>query len=232
MNRFAASFLLCIAAAGVPATPQLALPGESFHGDEVPARDGERWLALVVADGKARLQPVTLEVAAVNDPVLDGPDDKTGRSVAAPGLDARVFLRGMAALEPGDVAVAAADTAALTVGEPLELRLGETMQRLVATCAEAGAARGVECTITLEGGGAPQTLFTTYGVRQEDGRLGFGDAVPSLLFAGDMDRDGRVDLLLDTTDHYNLSRPTLFLSSAAKPGQQVAEVAQQQITGC
>lgn len=232
MNRLTVSLLLCLASGVVAAGPQLVLPGESFHGDEVPARDGERWLALVVAGGKARLQPVALQVTAVNDPLLDGPDDRTGRSVAAPGVDARVFLRGMAALKPGDVAVAVADTVALTVGEPQQLHLGATTWHLTSTCADAGAERGVECTITLDGGGASQTLFTTYGVRQEDGRLGFGDAVPSLLFAGDLDRDGRVDLLLDTTDHYNLSRPTLYLSSAAKPGQSVAEVAQQQITGC
>lgn len=34
------------------------------------------------------------------------------------------------------------------------------------------------------------------------------DATPSLPWAGDLDRDGRLDYLLDTTDHYNVSELT------------------------
>jgi hypothetical protein len=232
MKRLTASLFLCALAGAVSAAPQLALPGESFHGDEVPARNGESWLALVVADGKARLQSTKLEVTAVNDPVLDGPDDKTGRSVVAPGLDPRVFLRGIAALKPGEVAVAIADTTSLDPAKPLELRMGEKTLRLVSTCVDAGAEQGVECKVALGDGSTSQPMFTTYGTRLDDGTLAFGDAEPKVLFAGDLDGDGRVDLLIDTTDHYNLSRPTLFLSSAAKQGQHVAEVAQQNITGC
>ena len=164
--------------------------------------------------------------------MLDGPDDKTGRSVIAPGLDPRVLLRGIAALKPGEVTVAIAETTSLDPAEPLGLRIGEKALRLVSTCVDAGAGQGVECKIALEDGSTSQPMFTTYGMRQDDGTLTFGDAEPKVLFAGDLDRDGRVDLLIDTTDHYNLSRPTLFLSSAAKQGQHVAEVAQQSITGC
>jgi hypothetical protein len=58
------------------------------------------------------------------------------------------------------------------------------------------------------------------------------DATPALLFAGDLDRDGVLDLLLDTTDHYNLSRPTLFLSSQAGTGELLREVARFVAVGC
>ena len=77
------------------------------------------------------------------------------------------------------------------------------------------------------------------------------DASPRLLFAGDIDRDGKLDLIVDTTDHYNKSRPTLFLSSPALPdggivdggivdgvivdgviGDGVVEVAHHEAIGC
>ena len=48
------------------------------------------------------------------------------------------------------------------------------------------------------------------------------DASPTLLFAGDLDRDGKLDLIFDTTDHYNVRRPTLFLSSQAAPANCLA----------
>ena len=58
------------------------------------------------------------------------------------------------------------------------------------------------------------------------------DAMPALLFAGDLDRDGELDLLFDTTDHYNVSRPALFLSSQAGPGELLGEAARYESVGC
>ena len=53
-----------------------------------------------------------------------------------------------------------------------------------------------------------------------------------ILWAGDIDRDGRLDLLIDMSNHYNVSAPTLFLSSHAGKGQLVARVASLGLSGC
>lgn len=231
MKTIASLFLLIGAAANaVPSPPQLMLAGETFHGDEVPGRDGETWLALVVDGGKATLQSTTLKIEAVNDPVSDGPDDKTGRSVAAPGIEPRALLRGIASLRTGEVAVAMADMQPLSAATPLPIALGGKTLSLAVRCS--GTDEALACNVVLGDGATEQVLFETYAARGESGAIELGDAIPSVLFAGDLDRDGRVDLLIDTTDHYNLSRPTLFLSGAAKKGQHVAQVAQQSITGC
>jgi hypothetical protein len=52
------------------------------------------------------------------------------------------------------------------------------------------------------------------------------------LWAGDLDLDGSLDLLLDTSDHENVTEMRLFLSSAAKHGQLVSEVAKFTRVGC
>lgn len=226
-----ASLLLLTCASGLaaPPAPQLMLTGETFHGDEVPGRSGETWLALVVDGGKATLQPTTLKIEAVNDPVGDGPDEKTGRSVVAPGIAPRVLLRGIASLRAGDIAVAVADPQSVDAATPLPITFGGKTLNLAVRCSGMGDAPA--CKVVLGDRVTEQVLFDT-AARGESGAIELGEAVPSVLFAGDLDRDGNVDLLIDTTDHYNLSRPTLFLSGAAKKGQHVAQVAQQSITGC
>ncbi len=53
------------------------------------------------------------------------------------------------------------------------------------------------------------------------------DTVVNLLFAGDIDRDGKLDIILDAPRHYEEKRMLLFLSSKAKNGnllQKVAEI--------
>lgn len=55
---------------------------------------------------------------------------------------------------------------------------------------------------------------------------------PSLLWAGDLDGDGKLDLIMDTTDNYNVRNVTLFLSTKAKPGKLVEKVVSHESTGC
>ncbi|MFP5246789.1 MAG: hypothetical protein ACLGH0_08850 [Thermoanaerobaculia bacterium] len=51
-------------------------------------------------------------------------------------------------------------------------------------------------------------------------------------FAGDLDRDSRLDLLVDISRNGREWHPALFLSSAAKNGQLVAKVAELRLPGC
>lgn len=53
-----------------------------------------------------------------------------------------------------------------------------------------------------------------------------------LRWAGDLDGDGKPDLLLDAANHYNTQTTRLFLSSRAKKGELVHEVATLSVTGC
>ena len=112
---------------------------------------------------------------------------------------------------------------------PIDLRLGDAAYRLALRCALPGA----PCRVELETGTHRQALLELAATRNEDGSLMLGDdASPALLFAGDIDRDGRLDLILDATDHYNLRRPTLYLSTQAADGELVHRVAEHEAVGC
>ncbi|MEM7512736.1 MAG: hypothetical protein AAF388_17515, partial [Bacteroidota bacterium] len=53
-----------------------------------------------------------------------------------------------------------------------------------------------------------------------------------ILWSGDIDRDGELDLLINTSHHYNLYLPTLYLSSRAEKGKLLRRMASFRATGC
>ncbi len=58
------------------------------------------------------------------------------------------------------------------------------------------------------------------------------EAMPSIAWAGDLDGDGKLDLIMNLTNHYNVSHLALYLSSSADEGQLVKLVAEWRTTGC
>lgn len=223
-------------AAALTTAPALQLPGQ-FHGDETVARDGERWLALVADDGGARLRSVRVRVKPTHDAVLDADDGPaTGRiveSVAGPGATI-AYVRGSGLREGVVVRAIATELPVVNGLGTSRLRLGDRDYTLATRCTPAALiADGYRCAVELAQGDRRQTLVTMAGTREQDGHILLGDeASPGLLFAGDLDGDGALDLIYDVTDHYNVTAPTLFLSGAAAEGELVHAVAAQRTTGC
>lgn len=215
------------------------VPPGAFHGDEVHVRDGERWLGLQVSSGNAALVATRLRVRVVNDALHDAPGEATGREIGSDDEgDITVYLQG-AALRPGPVAMAdvsSGDAASLHASSQ-SFVFRDASYRIGTQCdMEAvqlvSEQKQVPCRLLLHAPDATQVLASRTGyfetgsdVLQFDGQL-------QLLFAGDLDRDGRLDLLLDMSDHYNVSRPTLWLSTAAAEGEVVGEAAAFESVGC
>jgi hypothetical protein len=66
-------------------------------------------------------------------------------------------------------------------------------------------------------------------------RVDYAARFASVIFAGDLDRDGVPDLILGGSDHYNLGATHLFLSSPPKnhaEGGWLKKVADFRTTGC
>lgn len=60
----------------------------------------------------------------------------------------------------------------------------------------------------------------------------FDDALTQILFVGDIDGDGLPDLILDTTNDYNVEQPTLYLSKPATNGNLLKVMGLHIVTGC
>jgi hypothetical protein len=234
LPRFVLVACCSLVAARVAAT-DLLLPGD-YHGDEIAAEDGTTWFALVQDDhGGARLEPRRVGIESVNDPVLDAEDGATGKRVGAGQDDVLFYVRDLPGVASGPVATAYAGR-----GDPLSLAgldhgfllFDRDAGRLRLDCSGANDAR--DCVLVLSHDGRQQALgHWSADAAAGDSQITLGsDAWPHLRWAGDIDRDGRLDLLIDMTDHYNVSAPTLFLSTQAKDGELVGAAAELRSVGC
>ena len=207
-----------------------------YHDGEAPAADGQTWQALVPTSDGFGLRSVTVRVETVRDEIVDpeaGPF--TGRRVTTPLStvhgdgwveDSTVALvRRPAAPFPEGLVPTAFEGLWPFEGGALHLTLGEARYEVTyATGPEASPGFRPERVVLLARDGGPKRPVAHLVNRD--------DAHPALLWAGDLDGDGRLDLLLDESWHYNLSAPTLYLSSAASGDAPVGRVARHETTGC
>lgn len=209
-------FLLTSTDAMAAPMGQIALPGQ-YHGDEMPVNADNDWIGLYAVGNGFAWKPVTPQFRSAMDPVLDQPGQETGVEVEVSGERPLLMVRGVEALKAGPIKKAKEERTRMTVGtiEALSDELS-----LVAAMDDDGVYQ-----LRIEDKqGHTQVLCAHTEL--------YDETVPTLIMAGDLDGDGRLDLLIDTSNHYNLSRVTLFLSSSAGPGEWVAPVATLQTTGC
>lgn len=215
---------------GSPIRRRLIEPGGPYKGREVVGEDGQQWLGLMRTASGYRLARVTLRIAAViheTEGYAGGPPTGKLVMIAEPG-DPLFLLRGFAELAGRTVPTVFDGKEELSLENGFKARLGS--QEIELTVASSGR---------FEPGLTPQDpKVQIFQVNIRRGRV--LTPLPLVVtesngvylrWAGDLDGDGRVDYLFQDGG-YNWESLRLFLSSAAKPGQVVAEVAQFYHTGC
>lgn len=225
-------YLICVVlcfstAAAVKTTPKVQLlETGQFHGEEVAARTGERWLGLFPAANGFALLPSTIAVDTVFDPIVDADETKTGKKVSVRRDTEPLFLlKGAAMLQPGPVVTVFDEYTTLGNGATIDLRLKGQRYQLQVVSDDPKPADFLQqnTKLILTRGKTSQTLIWL----KEHTDAGWG-----LYWAGDIDRDGKLDLYLDLAPHYNTSSKILFLSSQAGKGKLVKELARFVTVGC
>ncbi len=210
----------------------------SYHGDEITAGDGDVYLAVMRDDDGWKTVAAAIRVAKVEDPILDAPGEMTGKEVRVEQAEPIFLVRG-SGLAPGPVETLESQGRSLFRSPSFEWTLANGERYLLSVHCPGPAEVSEEARARGELPDAWRELCAlrlSYGARSQElaelpvNRL--HDSGARLLWAGDLDRDGRLDLLLDLSDHYNMSQPTLFLSSAASDRDIVAPVARLVMTGC
>jgi hypothetical protein len=228
----------CLAVAMSAAyAPQLLLTG-TFHGNEVAAQSGEKWLALVPSGKGYALEETRIRIERVKDELLDEDGETTGKKVSV-DLDKKpIFLvRGIQRLTPGKVETAIPRKPDFEVNQTIQVTLsnGRIFDLMVA-CDQTTPLtvdNFRECPLLLSHESKTQKIRSFQVYFSPNSKPVFAsDANPSLIWAGDLDKDGSLDLLLDLSNHYNVSAPTLFLSSEARSDELVVKVAEFMIYGC
>jgi hypothetical protein len=215
-------------------------PGD-HHGGEAPPHPGTGWFALSCAQKVCHLLPVTLHATRQHDEVVDEDSSgETGIYLSSTGAAHPVFyVRGSWARkrtvpqlfdntggsEPGFGYGSNAITLSYK-GEPYTFEsnlkgpppLGEDGQPNLEL------PKGFALTLSRAGGKARQTIFALPN--------GGNDAHAKLIWAGDLDGDGKLDFIVEASDHYNVMVYTLCLSSLAQPGAVVGKAGWSVATGC
>ena len=237
MSIFFAGWICCVMfsrngqSVASPVEPEIQLlQVGAFHGDEVSAKSGEIWLGLYSTPDGYTLTPSRITVETVYDPFVDNAGEKTGKAVSVEGQTRPLFLiKGLDVPKRKYVTTLSAEGAILNPGKSLDLRLeGKNENHLTAYGeGDIGPNRFTPLknySLELYKGQLSQELVaysSTYG------------AIPTLLWAGDLDGDNQLDLVINATPHYTVySAPMLFLSSMAKDGNLVQRVAIFVATGC
>lgn len=227
-------------------------PGEAYHGDEVSARSGEKWLGLFQNDNDYFVRSTVVRVSKARDPIVDRTTNvKTGKTVSVEGSLQPLFLvKGSPAIMPKNVETyyrgrtweemladqsgAAPIKVVTSLDKDFSYDFVANDERFLLKVIKARNKDGNRLlALVLESNGTRQilhTMRTSYeGERGESDWLG---QTGTLYWIGDLDSDGRPDLYLDLFVHDNVRNRVLFLSSSAEKGKLVKKAAQFLTTGC
>lgn len=161
-------------------------PGD--HGpDDVLPETGTKVLALCGAE----LVPGEITIELVHHPMVDAPDEKTGRRLTGP-CEAALLFGDVPGLKAGPVKVDLHGA----LPEPVTILGATVTQQPVGTSGYA---------VALDG----------WPLVSHEGTDG---GMPSVLWGGDLDGDGKADLVIDESPKYSYALYALYLSSAATDG--------------
>ncbi|NMC44121.1 MAG: hypothetical protein GYA46_09405 [candidate division Zixibacteria bacterium] len=200
----------------------------TYHGNEVVVDSGPGWFGLFGADSSFEVRPVAVAVNQAYDPIIG---DSTGKRVDIdrPG-EPLLLVTGIERLEAGPVSTSFAGDQFVNLGQEIDFAEKGGYPYSLSAVGEARLRNGAgemlfyNYSLVLRHADTLQTIIE-YPVLALDG-------LPTLMWAGDLDRDGRLDLILNLTNHYNVDLYVLFLSSEAGPGELVRKVAEFRTVGC
>jgi hypothetical protein len=222
MTRFLVAAMAILGPATATAQPAGSVLTASDVWSEHPFQrpvdvDGRTWLALIVADGGSRLEPVQVRWTAsllFEDSVFEL-DVTPERS---PNAMPHLLMSDIPGVQPGPATTVVADEVSLWGEERrLEMRLGATAYAVALSASDPALC---DATVVLTQGALAQTLYPP-------GNDDFSCDAPhfSIQWAGDLDGDGRLDLVTTFSPKYSWYPRRLYLSSAAQPGALVGLVA-------
>jgi hypothetical protein len=205
-----------------------------FHDDEVDQNsENKTWFGLFKDKEKYTLSETKLSIKHAQDPVLDEEGEQTGWEVSAEVKDTCVIL-----IEklPGFV-----DREIQSVKIPKSIYPGNHFKF---------SFKGTEYTLSATGEKKKERpdsewfVVSNYKLYLESmvngkqvkellvSQKNFDDQMIMIIFAGDIDGDDKLDLIIDTSYHYNLMRPTIYMSKSAENGKIIKPIGVFATVGC
>lgn len=208
-----------------------------LHGNEVPKNaKSQIWYGLFESkEGKCKIQKTELTLEKTLDPIVDDEGDKpTGVFVDVRNADDLVILLCKIELQenqeihsinnhPTEILP---DEDFKFTFEGIEYKLvAKGIKKRYKNSEKWYAQRNYQLYLEAEiKGKKMETLISSYPY--------LDDSMIEILFIGDIDSDGKIDLIIDNSYKYNSFTPTVYLSSMAENEQLLKVIAMKKFLGC
>lgn len=206
-----------------------------FHGDEVDQKlEKKNWFGLFKSNDNYALKVVDLSIKHANDPIVD--DDETvlsGWEVSSSVKDSCVILiEKLPYLAEGNVP---------TVKIPKSINLGDRFSFSFLNVDYELSAVGEKKKESPDSDYDIISNYKLYLTAKIDGKTkkvllvekkNLDDRMIAIIFVGDIDGDSKLDLIIDTSHHYNVSSPILYLSKEASKEEIIKPVGVFTTVGC
>ncbi len=205
-----------------------------FHGDEVAAKSGEKWLGLFSEKNKFVLREETIKVRRVRDFMDDeNSKEKRGKSVSVVSKTKPLFLlKGADKFDKGEIETlfkgVTLDEAGETENSTTELKKGFVQTYQIG---------GENYTLRVERV-FNKKLEIVFALILESERtkqilhVSGEDYLGTLFWVGDLDSDNKPDFYLSPWIKENVTESSLFLSSESEKNNLVGKVALMVTVGC
>ncbi|MGH9947478.1 MAG: hypothetical protein ACRD6X_09775 [Pyrinomonadaceae bacterium] len=210
--------------------------GSLLRRSEMVGKNGQKWLVMTEVNDRYAIRPSVAKVRQLKSISYVGDENDARISFGLPGNPIFAF-RGIANVKPGKVTTVYLRPTydeidrrnlpieAMKTGFKRELNLHENWYTLRVSLGQTinGVTVGV---LVLENNGVQQVVARNYGEPK------WGTIIGDLLWAGDIDNDGKLDLYFDEFNEKGYFSGGLYLSSHSKGKELVRLVGLFGYAGC
>jgi hypothetical protein len=197
---------------------KILIPGTYHEGEVYYPEKSEIWIGLFNEKDTFYLKEIKVDFERVNDPVVDMEDEETGIQVTAEQDENLIILLDTSFSKMVGVPIQTSLSTPLQIyhGDSVDISLPDNPKTILLT---------QNYFLWIEADKKQQKLANVYPKGTEESL--------TILWAGDLDGDTKVDLIINDIPHYNIwINYRLFLSSYAETDEIIKEVAGLTGQGC
>ncbi len=208
----------------------------TFHGDEVMDESNQyKWFGLFKNKTNYYLKRTNIKISLAYDPIIDTEvNDKTGKVVRTSEKDScLILIEQLPFLKENIIPHINLEEEYILPDETVLFRYLGVEYSLFATADDLKSKDEIESqdfknyklylTATIDGVKSESLLVT---------HKNFDDRMVKILFIGDIDGDTLLDLIIDVSNHYNATCPSIFLSKPSNKGELIRLIGSHTSVGC